>query len=303
MPAPQIAVRVEHEAAVGVHPAAGEGERQGRSRPAHTDEVGREGRRAPRAILRLWVGFVEQRIERLRVGPRFRAISAIASSVVFGAAPSDGVAALRKRARQSSFATVANAVMSEPSVSRFASVVVCVLLSGSRSTLPHPPVDRIDEVRYIPGGDPQSERIPGDRLAFDEAGGGESRRDGREFVDHDLGRRVFPEHRQEVQRLVVATGLVNSGFAAVATRYKEESLPTDRSMEIAKWPSAPVFTCPRCVGAFALAAQRVTVDCATGPPPAWTCPSMLTAAAAEPASQASKPAAISEATSAGLLFQ
>jgi len=60
--------------------------------------------------------------------------------MVFGAAPSDGVAALRKRARQSSLLPAANAVISEPSVSRLASVVVCVLLSGSRSTLPHPPV-------------------------------------------------------------------------------------------------------------------------------------------------------------------
>ena len=57
-----------------------------------------------------------------------------------GVAPPVGVAALKKRARQSSFATVAKAVMSEPSVFRFASVVVWVLLSGSRSTLPHPPV-------------------------------------------------------------------------------------------------------------------------------------------------------------------
>ena len=118
-----------------------------------------------------------------------------------------------------------------------------------------------------------------------------------------LAGRLIAQHSHQRDGRIVGGHLVNSGFAAVTTRYKEESLPTDRSMEIAKWPSAPVFTCPRCVGAFALAAQRVTVDCATGPPPAWTCPSMLTAAAAEPASQASKPAAISEATSAGLLFQ
>ena len=65
---------------------------------------------------------------------------AIASSVFFGVAPPGGVAALRKRARQSSLATVRKAAISEPSVSRFASVVVWVLLSGSTITLPHPPV-------------------------------------------------------------------------------------------------------------------------------------------------------------------
>src|SRR5262245_34080211 len=65
---------------------------------------------------------------------------AIASRVLLGAAPSGGVAALRKRARQPSSATVEKALRSDPSVFRFASAVVWVLLSGSRSTLPHPPV-------------------------------------------------------------------------------------------------------------------------------------------------------------------
>ena len=40
------------------------------------------------------------------------------------------------------------------------------------------------------------------------------------------------------------------------------SPPTDSSTEIAKWPSVLVFACPSCVGAFALAAHKVTVDCA-----------------------------------------
>ena len=65
---------------------------------------------------------------------------AIASSVSSALAAPSGSTALKKRPRQSSSATVANAVMSEPSVSRVASVVVWVLLMGSRSTLPHPPV-------------------------------------------------------------------------------------------------------------------------------------------------------------------
>src|SRR5271154_6275667 len=69
-----------------------------------------------------------------------RAMPAIASSVFFGVVPPVGVEALKKRARQSSFATVKVAVMSEPSVSRLAIVVVIELLSGSSNTLPHLPV-------------------------------------------------------------------------------------------------------------------------------------------------------------------
>src|SRR5277367_6178901 len=65
---------------------------------------------------------------------------AIASRLFFGVVPPVWVAALRKRVRQSSFATVAKAEMSEPSVFKFASVVVWVLFSGSKSTLPQPPV-------------------------------------------------------------------------------------------------------------------------------------------------------------------
>ena len=47
---------------------------------------------------------------------------------------------MRKRLRQSLSPTAAKALTSEPSVSRFASVVVWVLLIGSNKTLPHPPV-------------------------------------------------------------------------------------------------------------------------------------------------------------------
>ena len=70
LPAPQIAVRVEHEPAIGVHPAAGEGEHEGEV-VRGPDEIGRERRRAPGAVLGLRVGLVEQREEVLRVGPRF----------------------------------------------------------------------------------------------------------------------------------------------------------------------------------------------------------------------------------------
>ena len=73
---------------------------------------------------------------------------------------------------------------------------------------------RIDEVRRVSGGDLQSERIAGDRLALEEARVGERRGDRGEFVDDDLRRRVFPEHRQEVEPLGVASGLVDGRRAA-----------------------------------------------------------------------------------------
>src|SRR5215469_3235192 len=65
---------------------------------------------------------------------------AIASSVLFGRTPPIGVAALRKRLRQSSLPTVAKAAISDPSVFSFAKVVFWVMLIGSSSTGPHAPV-------------------------------------------------------------------------------------------------------------------------------------------------------------------
>jgi len=67
---------------------------------------------------------------------------AIASRVFLGFIPEEGVATLRKRVRQSSFELVAKAEIREASVFNFASVVVWVLLIGSRITLPHPPDSR-----------------------------------------------------------------------------------------------------------------------------------------------------------------
>ena len=64
----------------------------------------------------------------------------MASSVSFGASPPVTVAAFRKSARHASSATVANAVISAPSVLSRASVVFSVLLIGSSSTLPQVPV-------------------------------------------------------------------------------------------------------------------------------------------------------------------
>ena len=92
--------------------------------------------------------------------------------MVFGAAPSDGVAALRKRPRQSSL-PVANAVKSEPSVSKLASVVFCVLLIGSRMTLPHPPVKADDIILSRVKGRTSAENVPILLRVLSEVGTGE----------------------------------------------------------------------------------------------------------------------------------
>ena len=72
---------------------------------------------------------------------------------------------MKKRAHQSSFATVKEAAMSEPSVFRVASEVVWVMLIGSRIALPHLPV--ANKIRHIAGCDAQPERIPGDHCAVE----------------------------------------------------------------------------------------------------------------------------------------
>src|SRR5262245_1034397 len=69
------------------------------------------------------------------------------------------------------------------------------------------------------------------------------------------------------------------GSPPLATMYKEMSPPGVSSVRRLNRPSALVRACASCLGSPALAAHKVMVDPATGPPPAWTRPSMLTAAA------------------------
>src|SRR5664279_4140100 len=119
---------------------------------------------------------------------------AIASMVFLGVAPPVGVVALKKRARQSSLATVNDAVTSEPSVSRVARVVVWALLSGSRITSPHPPVARSTKFDTFPAAIRSPKRIPGDRASVDESRGGERRSYSREFVDGNACWRIASQH-------------------------------------------------------------------------------------------------------------
>src|SRR5262245_47411006 len=74
--------------------------------------------------------------------------------------------------------------------------------------------------------------------------------------------------------------LLVAGVPPVATTYRVESFEGSAVAAIVKRPSAPVFARPSCAGAPAVAAQSVTVEWATGPPPPKTCPLSLTAAEA-----------------------
>src|SRR5271167_1117031 len=49
-----------------------------------------------------------------------------------------------------------------------------------------------------------------------------------------------------------------------------------------KLPSSEVLACASCLGSPALPAHKITVEFATAPPPACTCPLMRTAASAAP---------------------
>src|SRR5215471_18602106 len=54
------------------------------------------------------------------------------------------------------------------------------------------------------------------------------------------------------------------------------SVPRVSWLPSTKRPSLFVRACASCLGSPALAAQRVTLEFARGPPPAWTCPSIRT---------------------------
>ena len=164
---------------------------------------------------------------------------AIASSVVVGAVPPDGVAALKNRLRHASSATVAQAAMSEPSVSSVASVAVWVLLSGSRSTLPHLPVTGSTKLGTFPAAIRSPSGFP-------------------EIASPLMNRAAVKAEATVVSSLTVTfagdevpssaiSAMASLLFAAVfsvpplATRYRTTSLPGVSAVRISNRPSAPVF--------------------------------------------------------------
>src|ERR1051325_1364510 len=83
----------------------------------------------------------------------------------------------------------------------------------------------------------------------------------------------------------------------LATTYRITSAPGVSWLPSSNRPSAFVLACASCLGSPALAAQSVTVEFASAPPPACTCPSIRTAAAAGPQAQPSRPRVDSTVTS------
>src|SRR5271154_1058192 len=193
-------------------------------------------------------------------------MSAIASSVFAGVAPPIGVAALRKRARQSSLATVKKAVMSEPRVFKFARVVVWVLLIGSRTTLPQVPV--AGSTRF--GTLPAAIRSPSGFPEIDPPLMNWAAVNAEATVVSSLTVTILGS--EVPSSAISATASLALLFAAafgvppLAIRYRVASLPRPPGAFSVKRPLALVRVWASCAGAPALAAQRVTVALAIGAP-------------------------------------
>src|SRR5262249_49428996 len=178
--------------------------------------------------------------------------------------------------RQSSLATVAYALMSEPSVSNFANVVVIELLSGSRSTLPHSPV--AGSTKF--GAFPAAIRNPS---GFHEIASPLMKR---AEVDVDatvvsslmttLAGGVLPSTVSNAMAGLSPLPLLTVASPPLATRYRMTSAPNVSWLPSSKRPSLFVRVWASCLGSPALAPQSVTVEFASGPPPAWTWPSTRT---------------------------
>src|SRR5208337_3517178 len=191
---------------------------------------------------------------------------AIASSVFLGVVPPVGVAALKKRARQSSLATVKDAVISEPRVSKLAIVVVMELLSGSSSTLPHPPVERSTRSGTFPAAIFSPSGFPEIPVLLMK----------RAFVNTDatvvsslivtLAGGLLPTTAKSAMAGLSPPALLALATPPVATRYRMPSLlaPLART---SKRPSSLVLVWASCLGAPELASHNVTVDFAMGAPP------------------------------------
>ena len=82
----------------------------------------------------------------------------------------------------------------------------------------------VHQIRHIPCGDPQAERVPFDRGAIDELRVRPHRGDRRQLIDHDAGRRFTAQHRHQRNAVVVAARLVSRGFAALCNQVKTRVL-------------------------------------------------------------------------------
>src|SRR5215471_12052121 len=91
-----------------------------------------------------------------------------------------------------------------------------------------------------------------------------------------LGGGVLPSTASSAAAGLSPAPLFTAASPPLATRYRMTSVPRVSWLPNSNRPSLLVLACASCRGSPALALQRVTVEFASGPPPAWTCPSIRT---------------------------
>src|SRR5215831_2783873 len=97
-----------------------------------------------------------------------------------------------------------------------------------------------------------------------------------------LGGGVLPSTESSTIAGLSPLPLFTAASPPLATTYRITSVPRVSWLPNSNRPSLLVLAWASCLGSPALAPQRVTVEFASGPPPAWTCPSIRTAAEAAP---------------------
>src|SRR6516165_3310083 len=91
-----------------------------------------------------------------------------------------------------------------------------------------------------------------------------------------LGGGVLPSTASSAVDGLSPLALLTAASPPLATMYRITSAPSVSWLPSSKRPSLFVRAWASCLGSAALAAQRVTVEFASGPPPAWTWPSTRT---------------------------
>ena len=212
--APEVAVHVETQLAAGVVPAA----RKAKHENEVVRDVGKirdERRLAPGTISRLGIRFVEQRIELLRVCPRCAGDAGHRLEGVLGCR-----SAGRRCGLEEAGVPIVVGHREEGGDERAERVQVrerrgLGAVERIQNHLAPPAGLGIDKVWNLPGRNPQSERISGDRFPVDEPRLGERRGHGGEFVDRDRLRQLGPQHRHQGDGIVgafIRRGLRGAAF-------------------------------------------------------------------------------------------
>ena len=149
---------------------------------------------------------------------------------------------------------------------------------------PQPPVSRLTKLGTLPAAMRSPSDVALDCNAVDELIVGPHRRDGGHFVDDDSWHGgLLPQHRQQSDGRIVGAALFNCGYAALCNHLQDNILAGRLCAAKFKLAITAGFCLSQLLGlSQTLAAHRVTVEFASGPPPAWTWPAMRTSAAAVP---------------------